>query len=140
MASTRGEPGCRGETMLQLNFLIPGCWWVDKIEPGIAATEAGGSLETVVSRTFVEGLLLHCLTLLHPDKTRRAMPPGVVTHAAAWDKTMTERQRRSMSMLHLPSDNAIFFRDALIRKQVFFFQKCILGRNGSNDHATLKCW
>ena len=25
-----------------------------------------------------------------------------------------------------------------IRKQVFFFQKCILGGNGSNDHSTLK--
>ena len=27
---------------------------------------------------------------------------------------------------------------AFIRKQVFFFQKCILGGNGSNDHSKLK--
>ena len=71
-----------------------------------------------MSRTFVEGLLLHCLTLLHPDKTRRAVPPGVVTHAAAWDKIMNERQRRSMSMLHLLSDSAIFFGKARLRTSV----------------------
>ena len=65
-----------------------------------------------MSRTFVEGLLFHCLTLPRPDTMRRAT--RVVTHAAAWAKNMNERQRRGMGMLHFSGkdpENAKLFKN-----------------------------